>query len=644
MPLLDTLSTPPSRRFKKRYVFVSLIVSCFALYGAALVASSHASRSRRVSTSTAIAAGIPGANAAANVLDRWAAVAAYRDVEEFPLRGDDVRTLRRMKRTLREAALSGGLGVEAKAAAAAAAAALKEDIGEEGEKESMVSDLAVAGFEEERDEADGIEDSGSSSETPTNSVISMEGTGTQMTTTASSKDGVAAVASTTTTTTTTLRTKKLTKKKKKKVVGTGGKGMTATHSTTATWGERAGARHAVIMAAPGLKEYDVIMALASIAAHAPDCVVLLIVTSQQAVSLALRIETPDGGGSGSSGGDKPRLWLRMYDWDTLHERLSPFQKTLKPPIRRYAMYDFVLEDMMGEDAAPPAPVRIHTSDTKAAETGVLFSNLDDAHLLPPHGVLLSDARDMVFQSDPFPALWGFVSKGIVTGKDVAGEGTPSIPLPSDWRQSWADDAAIVVAGEARVATVGQDDWNRGWVSFCYYDLGEAMVNDLQIFCSGTTFGTPTGLRIYLNQGMGPATEACSVIDWEKGMDQGIHNVISHRYDVSQINGWRESAKKGGPFRPGGGKDPMMKNPLDFLNVIEDFQKKLKIHIAHAEDGIICTMALLLKRGVARDAEGNVLPKEGAQSKCAIVHQFDRVPELFNHYQKKWNKKGDGVPG
>ena len=185
---------------------------------------------------------------------------------------------------------------------------------------------------------------------------------------------------------------------------------------------------------------------------------------------------------------------------------------------------------------------------------------------------------------------------------------------------------------------------RRWVSFCYYDLGEAMVNDRQIYCSGTTFGTPLGLRLYLLEGMAPATLACSTPDWEKGMDQGIHNVITHRYDPANLDRWRAAARVGGPFRPGGGRDPIMKNPGKFIDFIADFQKKVTVHVAHAEDGVICTMALLLKKGVFRDDKGSVLPSRNADAVCKIVHQFDRVPELFPYYQGLWNDKGDGVAG
>ena len=58
---------------------------------------------------------------------------------------------------------------------------------------------------------------------------------------------------------------------------------------------------------------------------------------------------------------------------------------------------------------------------------------------------------------------------------------------------------------------------------------------------------------------------------------------------------------------------------------------LQVHVARAEEGDICTMALLLTKGLHRDASGRVLPGPG-KAPCAIVHQFDRSPPLVEYYR------------
>lgn len=115
------------------------------------------------------------------------------------------------------------------------------------------------------------------------------------------------------------------------------------------------------------------------------------------------------------------------------------------------------------------------------------------------------------------------------------------------------------------------------------------------------------------------------------MDQGIHNVMTHMYSGQQLAGWRARADAGGPFREGGGKLPIMAQPKEFLGLVEEFQRGLQVHVAHAEEGDICTMALLLTKGIFRDASGRVLPGPG-QPPCAIVHQFDRSPPLVEYYR------------
>ena len=381
----------------------------------------------------------------------------------------------------------------------------------------------------------------------------------------------------------------------------------------------------ILLAAPKLDEVDVVTCLTSIATHAPDAVVLLIVNPGQATALQALFKAPGGegeGGSSSSTSTPPTgstaqqswrtrptipLLIRMYSWPALDALLTPTQRGYMPPIRRYAMYPLLLDDMEAGGAAASS-----TGTSASGEEGpiLLFSNLPPALVRAPDGVFISDARDMVFQADPSPRFWGM--------RRAEGVG--------------AGEAALVVAGEARVTTIGKDDWNRGWVSFCYYDLGEAMVGGEQIFCSGTTFGTLRGVRYYIAAGMLPAMGYCSVIDWEKGMDQGIHNVLLHRYTPEALDGWRAAADRGGPFRPGGGKEPIMARPREFLDFVQGFQAGIKLHVSHAEEGDICTMALLLTKGVFRDEQGRVLPSQGGPP-CAVVHQFDRSPPLVDYFRQ-----------
>lgn len=375
-------------------------------------------------------------------------------------------------------------------------------------------------------------------------------------------------------------------------------------------------RHAVVMAAPGISTMDLFVTLTSLQRASPDAVALLIVSAAEARDVVQRVAA-----YGASGGSGLQLWLRVYDWDVLGSRLTVEQRAYLPPIRRYAMYALVLEDM-----ASSSP------DAVGGSSGVIYSNLDGEHLLPPHGVLMCDARDVAFQRDPFPQFWGYVAA------QVRGDRRGGVPHPRGvFESAWAAASVVVVAGEPRMLTVGEDDWNRGWVSFCYYDLGEAMVGKEFIYCSGTTFATLPGALHYLRSGMLPAMGHCANIGWEKGMDQGIHNVLMHAYTPAALDDWRIRAAAGGPFRDGGGREPIIAQPREFLDLVQAFQREASIVVAEAEDGWVCTMGLLLYGGLHQEAAtGNVLPAPG-RPPCALVHQYDRSDALIDVFRRRFGQ-------
>ena len=106
-------------------------------------------------------------------------------------------------------------------------------------------------------------------------------------------------------------------------------------------------------------------------------------------------------------------------------------------------------------------------------------------------VMISDLRDVVFQSDPFER-----------------------PLPAD----------IVFALERR--RIGDELTNRNWIAAAYDDAVADNLRDFQVSCSGTTFGTAAGMLRYL---VAMTTELASLAGRDvlqiRGIDQGIHNYV-----------------------------------------------------------------------------------------------------------------------
>jgi hypothetical protein len=103
-------------------------------------------------------------------------------------------------------------------------------------------------------------------------------------------------------------------------------------------------------------------------------------------------------------------------------------------------------------------------------------------------VMISDLRDVLFQSDPF-----------------------AMPLPAD-----------LVFAQERIS-LGDCPVNRSWLTQIY---GEAVADNLRhcmVSCSGTTFGTVRGMQQYLTLMINElAGRPMPIIG---GMDQGIHNYL-----------------------------------------------------------------------------------------------------------------------
>jgi hypothetical protein len=106
-------------------------------------------------------------------------------------------------------------------------------------------------------------------------------------------------------------------------------------------------------------------------------------------------------------------------------------------------------------------------------------------------VMVSDLRDVVFQSDPFER-----------------------PLPAD----------IVFAQER--CRIGEDPVNRNWIAAAYGNAVADSLRDFTVSCSGTTFGTSAGMLRYL---VAMTTELSAMAAGDllqiRGIDQGIHNYL-----------------------------------------------------------------------------------------------------------------------
>ncbi len=126
------------------------------------------------------------------------------------------------------------------------------------------------------------------------------------------------------------------------------------------------------------------------------------------------------------------------------------------------------------------------------QSGRFFNYLN---FLARHGesyanVMISDLRDVFFQSDPFAA-----------------------PLPAD----------IVFAQER--CLIGASPVNSRWIEVAFGAAVAHHLRDCPVSCSGTTFGTLAGMLRYL---VAMTTEMAGLprdVLLSQGIDQGIHNYV-----------------------------------------------------------------------------------------------------------------------
>jgi hypothetical protein len=191
----------------------------------------------------------------------------------------------------------------------------------------------------------------------------------------------------------------------------------------------------------------------------------------------------------------------------------------------------------------------------------------------------------------------------------------------------------------------------------------------------------------------PVSDECDDVMKVAGIDQGIHNLLLQRQSPARMQAWLNYSESGESIgselfkvgvRAAGWAwrskfvalnpdtastrcrplleqlPPYLESPnmltghhglkpnitvpprrRKLLETIQRAQRQLSVLEAAAEDGVICTMALLLKHGVTRDRDGFVTARNPSLKdvRCAIVHQFDRSAELNEWYSRKYVFEG-----
>jgi len=197
----------------------------------------------------------------------------------------------------------------------------------------------------------------------------------------------------------------------------------------------------------------------------------------------------------------------------------------------------------------------------------------------PHSwLMLVDARDTVFQDNPFRNI---------PRSDPTNEG-----------------GLLYFFGENRDATrIGLSKQNNKWIRAAYGDvIGDALA-DKPTICSGATLGEQVALETYLRAMVVEADETGTVL---MGSDQGFHNRLYYSAKLTNT--------------------PTIKS----------------ITVFDQGRGIVNNMGALRTKPLAEWGNGHIVKQDGEDYQVLnwdgyvspVVHQFDRHKELSQYFFKK----------
>jgi hypothetical protein len=290
-----------------------------------------------------------------------------------------------------------------------------------------------------------------------------------------------------------------------------------------------------------------------------------------------------------------RLPARLYDADALKAALPAHVRPSLLLVQRFWMQLAVLEDLRDGGQLFPAAL-------------IAAFRWPCAPVRPPSAVLLTDVRDVVVQRDPFADLAGVLgARG-------------------------CEEPVIVAAQEATQRTVGSCPYNSLWMAECGGEGLAAAYAPTHILCAGTTLATLPGMLVYLNEGMLQANFACQRL--YDGMDQAVHNILLRPLPPAARQALMGDARTAA-----------------LQTAAAAVQRDARVIITPAEGDWLCTVGYYTQEQVAdrMDGDGNILGADtassgGAPRPCAVVHQFDRLPDVAAQVAARYGRPPGGAGG
>jgi hypothetical protein len=297
--------------------------------------------------------------------------------------------------------------------------------------------------------------------------------------------------------------------------------------------------------------------------------------------------------------------VRIYRFQALFEAANI--SSIGIYVDRYAVLPFILNDFadgikQGPSASGFVAWESDSFSQTAASSKVAFAGM-------------FDTRDMVFQDDPFQPL-----REAVTGL------SPSI------------QGVLTLALESQHVPIGSCPINRKWVTEGFGSDAARAVATFRICNGGCLLGSIHSLRDFVESVLNPAI-LWSVANMgefvsKPSLDQGALTFVGPAMiAAAYLRSTNRGAGRLAAFTA-------LSGPKDVIVRALQFAARNKILEASAEGSWICTMGYFPAINVqpVLDSEGFLVSLWEPEERCRIVHQFDRFPQLSEHFTRIFERK------
>ena len=341
--------------------------------------------------------------------------------------------------------------------------------------------------------------------------------------------------------------------------------------------------------------------LASLERFAPETFVAIIADKRVADELKNAFTTAPS-----------KLCVRIYMFDALMRESSASSSSTDTALDRYVVLPLILKDFSLESLrVPRSSVAQLSSNTIFWESSSFISAAATTPVVAFAGIC--DGRDLIFQGDPFFPLREEALSASRAGKGV-----------------------LAIALESQHVPIGSCPINRRWVATAFGEDSARAVASFRICNSGTLFGTLDALQDFVVSVVNPAFEWASKAARSGGfsLDQAT---------LSFIGPAMFAALSAQDSKTGAGRlaaFSALSGPAEIVKLAHAYAFRNKILGVEAEGGWICTIGYFSNLGIEPvvDSAGNVMALWEPKTRCRIVHQFDRYPQLNEHITKLFEKK------